>query len=262
MNLFEIIKRDENNKDNYTIIDYKNISVHIDLMESRDTYLISEFLLFFIFTKFYIYQVDIIYIPHDLNIYIEIPNCFYDYLTKIKILNVFNRENIVLGEVKENKQKNITNIKMSALELEPGIKKVFKRLIGKEKNEEIEAFIKNNLGVKEYSYHQVQIFIKIFMSQFTMLENVIKIIDSDKNDETEKYIKYLAESSKYFFNGGFPNLLLKKNCENKGKDESNGYENDLAKMEFKTPLVFVNEEAKKIDLLYLNDKTQEDIKTQ
>ena len=99
---------------------------------------------------------------------------------------------------------------MSALELEPEIKNIFKRLIGKETNEEIEEFIKNNLGVKEYSYHQVQIFIKIFISQFRMLENVIKIIDSDKNDDTEKCIQYLAESSKYFINGGFPKILTKK----------------------------------------------------
>ena len=261
LNLFETIKRDENNKDNNnTIIDYKNISVHIDLMESKETYLVNEFLLSFIFTKFYLNQGDIIYIPKDLNIYIEIPNCFDDYLTKIKILNVFNIENIVLGEVKKSKQKNITSIKMSALELEPEIKNIFKRLIGKETNEEIEEFIKNNLGVKEYSYHQVQIFIKIFISQFRMLENVIKIIDSDKNDDTEKCIQYLAESSKYFINGGFPKILMKKNCKNQGIDESNGYENDLAKMEFKTPLVFVNEETKKVDLLYFNDKTKEDIK--
>ena len=31
-------------------------------------------------------------------------------------------------------------------------------------------------------------------------------------------------------------------------------------MEFKTPLVFVNKETKKVDLLYFNDKTKEDIK--
>ena len=229
-------------------------------MKSKETYLINEFLLSFIFTRFYINQGDIIYIPKDLNIYIEIPNCFYDYLTKIKILNVFNRENIVLGEVKENKQKNITNIKMCSLELESGIKKVFKRSIGKETNEEIEEFIKNNLGIEQYSYHQVQIFIKIFTSQFTMIEKVIKIIGSDKNDETEKCIQYLAQSSKYFINGGFTTILMKNNWENQEKDENNGYENDLAKMEIKTPLVFVNEKTKNVDLLYFDDKTQEDIK--
>ena len=149
---------------------------------------------------------------------------------------------------------------MCSLELEPGIKKVFKRLIGKETNEEIEEFIKNNLGIEQYSYHQVQIFIKIFTSQFTMIEKVIKIIGSDKNDETEKCIQYLAQSSKYFINGGFTTILMKNNWENQEKDENNGYENDLAKMEIKTPLVFVNEKTKNVDLLYFDDKTQEDIK--
>jgi hypothetical protein len=57
------------------IIKYKDIAIHIDLSESKEIYLINEFLFSFLITKFYINNEDIIFIPKDLNIYIEILNC-------------------------------------------------------------------------------------------------------------------------------------------------------------------------------------------
>lgn len=50
----------------------------------------------FLITKFYTNNETIIYIPKDIEIYIEIPNCFNDYLSKFGILNIFTRENITL----------------------------------------------------------------------------------------------------------------------------------------------------------------------
>jgi hypothetical protein len=41
------------------------------------------------------------------------------------------------------------------LELEDNLIQIFNRLIGKKTNEEIEKFIKENIGITEYSYHQV-----------------------------------------------------------------------------------------------------------
>ena len=106
--------------------EYKDIAIHLDLIESNETSLINEFLFSFLITKFYTNNEDIIYIPNNIKIYIEIPNCIENYLTKIGILNVFNIENIVLGELKTNEQKNITNIKMPKLELEQKLIKIFK----------------------------------------------------------------------------------------------------------------------------------------
>ena len=57
---------------------------------------------------------------------------------------------------------------MPKLELEENIRQIFNRMIGIETNEQIEEFIKENIGIKEYSYHQIQTFIKLFISQFSI----------------------------------------------------------------------------------------------
>ena len=120
------------------IIEYKNIAIHIDLSESEEISIINEFLFSFLITKFYINNEDIIYIPEDLNIYIEIPNYLREnYLDKFAILNYFPIKNIVLGEVKQNKKKIIENIQMD--KLPEKIRDIFKKTLGfedKEKDEE------------------------------------------------------------------------------------------------------------------------------
>ena len=66
-----------------------------------------------------------------------------------KILNAkFN--NFDSDNNKESVEKK-NNIPMPKLELEKEIRDTFKRIIGKETNEEIEEFIKNNIGTKECS---------------------------------------------------------------------------------------------------------------
>ena len=62
--------KEEIKKDNY-----KEVAIHLDLLESKDISLINEFLFSFLITKFYNYKDSIIYVPKDIDIYIEIPNC-------------------------------------------------------------------------------------------------------------------------------------------------------------------------------------------
>ena len=126
----------------------------MDLIETKETSLINEFLFSFLITKFYTNNENIIYIPNNIKIYIEIPNSFENYLKKFGILNAFNIENIVLGESKQNKTSNVANIlniSMLPLELKSDIRKKFKRLNGIDDNKEIEKFIKDNIGIKDYS---------------------------------------------------------------------------------------------------------------
>ncbi len=99
----------------------------MDLIETKEISLINEFLFSFLITKFYTNNENIIYIPNNIKIYIEVPNIFENYLKKFGILNAFNIENIVLGEPKQNKTSNTTNIlniSMLPLELESDIKKI------------------------------------------------------------------------------------------------------------------------------------------
>jgi len=230
--------------------EFNNVAIHLDLIESEDTSLINEFLFSFLITKFYTNNEDIIYIPNNIKIYIEIPNSFENYLTKYGILNAFSIENIVLGELRKNEKINITNIKMLDLDLDPKLRSIFNRMIGKRDNKEIEQFIKENIGIEEYSYHQVQTFIKLFISQFSVLEGKIIFTNSQKNDITNKCIKYFSESTKYFTNGGFAKLITNTNQPIKDKFDLclDAYENDLGKLQFKTPLIFIDKNTKKFNL--------------
>jgi len=124
---------------------YNNVSIHLDIMVSEETSLINEFLFSFLVAKFYTNNGNIIYIPNNIKIYVEVPNSFENYLKKFGILNVFEIKNIALGELPE-------------LELEEYIKQIFNRIIGKSTNKEIEEFIKENIDIKKCSYHQVKFY--------------------------------------------------------------------------------------------------------
>ena len=126
---------------------YNNVSIHLDIMVSEETSLINEFLFSFLVAKFYTTNGNIIYIPNNIKIYVEVSNSFENYLKKFGILNVFEIKNIALGELPE-------------LELEEYIKQIFNRIIGKSTNKEIEEFIKENIDIKKCSYHQVKILLR------------------------------------------------------------------------------------------------------
>jgi hypothetical protein len=85
----------KNNNDDEEYSEFNNVAIHLDLIETKETNLINEFLFSFLITKFYAINENIIYIPNNIKIYIEIPNSFENYLTKFGILNAFNIENIV-----------------------------------------------------------------------------------------------------------------------------------------------------------------------
>jgi hypothetical protein len=108
-----------------------------------------------------------------------------------------------------NNETNILNIPMLPLELETDIRKKFKSLNGIDDNKEIEQFIKDNIGIIDYSYHQVKTFISLYISQFSAFESKLKFVNSD-GDITQKYIQYFADSTKYFTNGGFAKLIMEK----------------------------------------------------
>ena len=140
---------------------------------------------------------------------------------------------------------------MPKLELDQKLIKIFTKLNGYENNEQIEEFIKKNIGIEEYSYHQVQTFIKLFVSQFSMIEGKAFFL---KSEQIEKCIEYFAKSTKYFTNGGFAKLLMEKKYE---KDYVylflDAYENDLKKAKFETPLIYLDEKNNKFKLEILPD---------
>ena len=222
---------------------YKDIAIHLDLTESKETSIINEFFFSFLITKFYTNNENIIYIPRDIHIYIEIPNCFEDYLSKFSILTIFKKENITIENMPTfNFPKEIINL--------------FNRMLGINSNDEIQKFVKEHIGVERYSYHQINIFIKLFISQYNKFETKLTF-KSDGKDVTKQCIDEFAKSTKYFTEGGFSKLLTAKEKNDK-KDVidklSEVYNNDLRNMEFDAPLVFIIKEKKEYKILYIPTK--------
>ena len=211
---------------------YKDLAIHLDLTESNETSIINEFFFSFLITKFYSNNECIIYIPKYIDIYIEIPNCFENYLSKFQLLNIFNRENITLENMpKFNYSKEMIDI--------------FNRMLEINSNVKMQSFVKKYIGCKKYSYHQINIFIKLFISQYTKFGKKISF-NEDNKDVTEKCIKDFAKCTQYFTNGQFAKLLTGIDKSNDKKDYidklTEVYDNDFRNMNFKNPMIFIIEE--------------------
>ena len=244
--LSALLKKIKNANANY----YKDVAIHLDLTESKETTIIKEFLFSFLITKFYTDNENIIYIPIDIEIYIEIPNCFENYLSKFGILNLFNLENIELDN-------------MPKFDLPIDIISIFERMLGYKTNEEIEEFVKKYIGIEKYSFHQIQMFIKLFISQYNMFNSKLKFTDGGK-DVTEQCIKDFAKSTKYFTYGGFAKLLIDKNYYNPNKNYidllSDIYDNDLNGTKFDIPLIFIIKEKMKYEELIIPETSSKKYK--
>ena len=225
--LIENIKKENENN-------YQNSAIHLDLMESKDISKINEFLFSFLITKFYNNNKNIIFIPKDIDIYIEISNCFENYISKFGILNVFKRENITLENIPK-------------LNLPQKIIDTFNRLLEYDSNDKIEEFIKKYFDIDKYSYHELIIFIKCFISYFNKFKTKL-IIYSGDNISSEKCIEEFIEFTKNFEMGGFAKLFKHKNDElendNEKKDNidllSEICDNDLKNKKFIIPLININ----------------------
>jgi len=128
-------------------------------------------------------------------------------------------------------------------------------MLEKKTNEEIEKFIKEKMKLEVYSYHQVQIFIKLFISQYSKFEGKLKF-KSNGHDVTNECIQEFAKCTKYFTAGGFARLLNDKNID-KNIDYidllSKIYENDLKGTIFEIPLIFIIMEKKEYVPLRIPD---------
>ena len=231
---------------------YKDVAVHLDLTESREKSIMNEFLFSFLITKFYSNNENIIYIPNDIHIYVEIPNCFEDYLSKFNLLKIFKRDNITFET-------------MPGYNYPKEIIEIFERMLGIDSNEKIKEFVEKYIGItrpQPYSFHQINIFIKLFISQYNQFESKLRFLRG-KKDVTEECISEFAKCTQYFTNGSFAKLIagIDKNSNKDYIDElSEKYENDLKKMKFKSPLIFIIKEKMIFDEFYVPTKTTNEYK--
>ena len=83
----------------------------------------------------------------------------------------------------------------------------------------ISDFINNFIGIEKYSYHQANIFINLFISQYSKFK--ISGFTDKGEDVTKETILNFAKCTKYFNSGAFANLLTNKDQMKKinGKDK-------------------------------------------
>ena len=233
---------------------YENIAIHLDLKESKDFNVINEFLFSFLITKFYYNSEDIIYIPESIDVYVEIPNCFENYLEKFGILKIFKIEEITFD-------------KMPKLDFSEEMSDILCRILPfsrKNLNSNLEKFIKKYIGLEKYSYHQVQIFIKLFISQYRQFPYKITILNEKENKiENDLFIKDFAECTKYFTCGGFAQLVTNGNFDNNDCVDllSKAYKYDLEKVDFNIPLIFISKEKHKYSKLEFNNSKLKEYKS-
>ena len=242
---------------------YSNAAIHLILYENNESSIIKEFLFSLLITKFYWNNEYIIYIPKNIEIYIEIPNCFDDFMLDYDILKFFKNENIPL-----NNNQNI--------ELSEDDKNILEKIL-KDNNpieEQIKQYFinKNNLGIPKFSFHQVNIFIQILIGQCKkyngkIVEYVPISVPYQKDENINKIIKLFIKGTRYFIKGEFAKLLSDGVDRNNKGDYisvlSSVYTNDLEKEKYDTPLIFINKTIDnyiEVNLSdkYLKNKTQED----
>ena len=223
---------------------YKEIAIHLDLTESKEKSILNEFFFSFLITKFYSNNENIIYIPNDISIYIEIPNCFENYLSKFTLLNIFNIEKITIE-------------KMPSFNYPDDIIKKFDLMLQIKDNEKLEKFVKEHIYIKKYCYHQIDIFIKLFISNFYQFGAKLNFTLEGKNI-TETCINESTYSSQYFTNSGFAQLLtgtLKIDDKKDYIDKlSEVYKNDLKEDKYNAPLLFLSNKTKKLLKFFINNK--------
>ena len=228
---------------------YKNFCFHLDLSETNEKEILNEFLFSFLITKFYCNNENIIYIPKDISIYVEIPNCFEDYLSQFGIFNVFNRENITF--------ENMPRFNFSNEVLE-----TFNRILGINSNEKLREFIEEHIG-KRFSYYQIVIYIKLFFSEFAKIKGKLIIYEGREN-KTEIFIQEFSKFTTYFTKSAFTKLLMEEyNYNRKDYDEilSKIYNDDLHNMKFDYPFFFINEGKRCFEKLFFSDKNSKEYKS-
>jgi len=58
------------------------VAIHLDLYDNNEPSILNEFLFSFLITKFYSNSENIIYISKDIEIFVEVPNCFEEFISK------------------------------------------------------------------------------------------------------------------------------------------------------------------------------------
>ena len=94
-----VLKREDIAKRLKDIKFSKDCVLHLDLYDTEQTDLMMEFLFSILITKIYGQNEDIFYLLKEIDIKIEIPNSFIDFLQKFPILTLFRHKKLSINKL-------------------------------------------------------------------------------------------------------------------------------------------------------------------
>ena len=231
---------------NFDTQNCKYIYLHLDLSDTEKDELMNEILFKLIILRYLDSSEEIFYLGHDINIIIEIPQGFFDFKKKFKMLNLFKQEYI--DKLRPLRAERSTGkIWQSPIAIVGEVLKAYEEgSIGK-KNidldsgydsddiEKYEEIINRYFNVENQNYYQKMNFIKILSLQF---QNFFNSIYFDYNiafyngipelimKARISVIKNFIALTKVFTRSPYDQLLIKRQKDN--IDIYNKYDHNAA----------------------------------
>jgi len=293
-----VINNLENLKINFKNI--KKVYLHLDLSDTDNDDLMTEILFELVILRYIISNNKSFYLGYDMNIIIEIPQGFVDYLEKFRLLNLFKKIYIEkLGPLRL--EDNINYIKDSPIAIVGETLLLYEK--GQIENKNIDLESRISKSAKEYediinryftvdnqNYYQKMNFIKILSTQFLKLINCVYLPDDsntvyiESDDERRPLIrkarkiiiKNTIELSKVFTQSPFDNILTsqKKAMKIFGKyDEGKAVQEGIEALadekgkkivfsfeQIKPSLVFFNQDGQSISIISNCQRNEQEYK--
>ena len=290
-----IINNLENLKINFS--NTKKVYLHLDLSDTDDDDLMIEILFELIILRYLTSNNKLFYLGYDINIIIEIPQGFVDYLEKYKLLNLF-KKNFIEKLSPLRLEDNVKYIKDSPISIVAEVLSYYDQdRISKENinmdskisktAKQCEDIINRHFKVDNQNYYQKMNFIKILSVQFTKFLTCLYLPpdkDLDSNDPRKgtiqkarvTIIKNFVELSKVFTQSPFDNILITQMKAMKifGKyDEDKAVQEGIKALadekvkkvifsfeQIKPSLIFFNQDGQSFSIITNNNKNESEYK--
>ena len=273
----------------------KNTYLHLDLSDTDNDDLMIEILFKLIILRYLNSNDKIFYLGYNINIIIEIPQGFVDYLEKYKLLSLFKK--VYIDTLKPLRlEENAYLIKDSPISIVAEVLSLYdNNKIGtsnldlnspiSKSAKECEEIINRHFKVDNQNYYQKMNFIKILSVQFKKFLTCIYFDYetakwAEKGDIISKarvaVVKNFIELTKVFTQSPFDTVLLKQINSMKifGKyDEDKAIndgimaladENEKKKIfsfeQIKPSLVFFNQDGQSLSIISNNNKNDQEYK--
>jgi len=216
-----------------------NSLLHLDLYDTDQTALMTEFLFSILITKLYGQNEDIFYLSKEIEIKIEIPNGFIDFMKKFPILTLFPSKiytikkleplivpkkidsniQVVANYLKSLEDKTIDTKDLFFDRITPidfkslNMKTIISAKILSQNECQRLIFQKIKESIKEPNYYQIKTFIDILATQFKKLNQSYYLnannllIHGGLNTKRTFLVESFIKITQYFTKGAFDKIL-------------------------------------------------------